>query len=175
MRIFGMNQPIPLRSIYTRVNILGKITAQQRITVENLEQLFDRDRRTFGVTQETKTGIQAVKDIQKFMVLGKPGSGKTTYLKYIALQAIDGKLGKDLVPIFITLKDLADSGDSLMDYIVEQFDICQIPDAGVFIERILEQGRSIILLDGLDEVNQDRFDDVIGQIQKFSEVFCNLL
>ena len=43
MRIFGMNQPVLLRSIYTRVNILKKITAQQHTTV-GLAPIFSHPR-----------------------------------------------------------------------------------------------------------------------------------
>src|SRR5437867_407292 len=45
VRIFGMSEPVKLQSIFTRVNILEKITSQQRESVEELERAFDRDRR----------------------------------------------------------------------------------------------------------------------------------
>src|ERR1043165_7296108 len=48
IRIFGMTEPIKLKNIYTRVNVLEKITSQQRETVEDLFKYFERDRRGFG-------------------------------------------------------------------------------------------------------------------------------
>src|SRR4051794_1127357 len=52
MRIFGMDKPVPLRSIYTRVNILEKITSRHRATVRELELFFDRDFKNFGRIQK---------------------------------------------------------------------------------------------------------------------------
>ncbi|MBR8840442.1 MAG: hypothetical protein DSM106950_42275 [Stigonema ocellatum SAG 48.90 = DSM 106950] len=37
------------------------------------------------VTQERVPGLQAVQQHSKLMVLGKPGAGKTTFLKYRAI------------------------------------------------------------------------------------------
>jgi hypothetical protein len=44
----------------------------------------------------------------------------------------------------------------LMSFIVRQFGICDFPDARLFIEHLLQEGQSIILFDGLDEINQER-------------------
>jgi predicted NACHT family NTPase len=171
IRIFGMEKPVPLRNIYVRINVLERIIRNQRISIEELEAQFDRDRRTFGIRRQTKTGSQIVDTIQKFIVLGKPGAGKTTLLKYLAFQTLDGKTRKKRIPIFVSLKDFSDSSTSLIDFIVDQFDICQFPDAKPFILKILEKGKCQILLDGLDEVSKKKENSIIKQLLDFSDKF----
>jgi len=167
VRIFAMSRPVPLRSIYTRINILKKITSSHRVSVEELERLFDRDRKRFGRLEETEDGICVVNRCENLIVLGKPGAGKTTFLKHIVLQALDRNLSVDRVPIFVGLKHWSDSGRSLMEFITDQFDICGFPKAQTFIERILEGGKCIVLLDGFDEVGE-RVEGVIAEIRNFT-------
>lgn len=107
------------------------------------------------------------------MLLGKPGAGKSTFLKYLLFQALDGKAERQRIPIFVNLKDLSDSKCDLMDYIVEQFDICRFPDAAGFVTRILEKGNCILLLDGLDEVRSTKESSITKQISDFSDKFKN--
>ena len=128
VRIFGMNEPVPLRNLYTRVNILKKITASHRSTVEELQKSFTKTQSwSFGNTTSTEDGIDVVNKLGKFIVLGKPGAGKTTFLKYIVLQALDGKLRTKRIPVFISLRDWSESEQTLVDFIIEQFDICGFP------------------------------------------------
>jgi len=170
MRIFGMNNPVPLRNIYTRVNVLNKITSSHRTTVEDLERFFDLDRRGFGQVRENDEGLKVINQFERLIILGKPGAGKTTFLKYILLQALDGKLSKKRIPIFVGLKDWSDSNIDLMDFIIQQFDICDFPDAKNFIHRILENGKCVLLLDGFDEVSS-KVDSVIVQIRDFVDKY----
>jgi predicted NACHT family NTPase len=107
-------------------------------------------------------GLEAVSQHSKLMVLGKPGAGKTTFLKYLAMQCIEGLFQPDRVPIFITLKDFAEARDesnllSYMNYTIET--------------SILEAGRALILIDGLDEVRAADTSQVLRQIREFSEEF----
>jgi predicted NACHT family NTPase len=51
-------------------------------------------------------GLEAVEKHRRLMVLGKPGAGKTTFLKYLAMQCITGGYAADKVPFFVTLKVL---------------------------------------------------------------------
>ena len=88
----------------------------------------------------------------RLFILGKPGAGKTTFLKYIALRSTQGELNK--IPIFVGLKEWADSGLGLMPFLVKQFDICGFPDSLPFVEHVLGAGDAIVLFDGLDEVQQ---------------------
>jgi len=155
MQIIGMAQPIPLEGIFTHVNVLTKPTAWRRYSIEQLTQSYLDEGRPFFSKDisERKSGLDTVKEITKLFVLGKPGSGKTTFLKYIALQAVEGKLER--IPIFITLREFSDSGLSLVDFIAKQFEICDFPDAEPFIEKILKSGKAIVLFDGLDEVSNE--------------------
>ncbi|MEW6737140.1 MAG: NACHT domain-containing protein [Acidobacteriota bacterium] len=171
VRVLGMREPMLLRNIYTRVNILEKITAQQRISLDELEQYFDRDRRGFGIARETKEGNEIVNTLSKFIVLGKPGAGKTTFLRYTILQAADGALKEQRVPVFISLKQWSDSNKSLMDFIIEQFDTCHFPQAGQFIDHLLQAGRCLLLFDGLDEVSTTKQDPIISEIQAFTDKY----
>ena len=170
MRIFGMNKPIPLRDIYVRANILEDVTAQDLLTVKELEARFQRDTRRIGQVRETKEGLEVVQSLQKILVLGKPGAGKTTFLRYITLLALDGKLTENRLPIFVGLKDWTDSGKSLLDYIVTEFEICGLKEALPYIEHKLTKGQGLLLLDGLDEVTGD-IDRAIKEIRDFTDKY----
>jgi len=105
MKIFGMTEPIPLEYIYTTVNILNDITSKRRRSVHDLEESFDRDNRSYDLIMCTTEGLELVNDIERIVLLGKPGSGKTTFLKHVVLKAIHGDLNKKRIPVFISLKD----------------------------------------------------------------------
>lgn len=50
-------------------------------------------------------------------MVGDPGAGKPPLLKYLALQAVDGKL-----PVHVELQDFAPSGQrGLLDFIAAQW------------------------------------------------------
>ncbi len=181
MKIMGMTSPVPLDDIYTSVNILHKIIAQWRVGLEKIEELHDKDRRGFGVIKQEKVnGLKAVSDHQYLMLLGKPGAGKTTFLKYLTLQAIQGRLTDcagttdKRLPVFIGLKDFSESKhDEILDFITHEFSICRFPDAKPFITRLLEQGKFLLLFDGLDEVHKGKVDVVQRQIRDFADQYSD--
>ena len=113
IRVLVMTQPIELSQIYTDVNILEKLTALRRKTVEQLLQEYgyeDFDRFGLGkVVEERVLGVKAVEKYKKLVVLGKPGAGKTTFLRYLAILCNQGKFQANLVPIFISLKYFAEA------------------------------------------------------------------
>lgn len=104
------------------------------------------------------------------MVLGQPGSGKFTFLRKIGLEALKGKKGgfkHERIPVFIELKSFTSSQIDIEKFIVEEFSICGFPSSEQFIAKALEQGKLLILLDGLDEVPTVNTNDVISRIQNF--------
>jgi predicted NACHT family NTPase len=171
MRIFGMAKPIPLTKIYVRLNVLQNITAHQRISVDDLEDLYTIGQRRFGLVSDTKPGIEVVNTIDRFVLLGKPGSGKTTFLKCVTLQALEGGLGQNYVPIFISLNDLSHTEQDTLTYIIHQFDICGLSNHHDFVKNLLKRGACILLFDGLDEVVEPRRTQIIRDITTLSKKY----
>ena len=152
MQIMGMADPVPLDDIFTEAYMLDKPTAFGRFDIERLKQL-SADPDAPPPNAERINGLRLVKEKGNLFILGKPGAGKTTFLKYIALKAAEQLIDK--VPIFVSLKQWADSGMDLMPFIAERFDICGFPAAQPFVEELSKSGSAIVLFDGLDEVNQE--------------------
>jgi TIR domain/NACHT domain len=155
VRILGMEAPVSLRSIYVHVNILSKITARHTASEQDLEHFFSKDKRGFGSILQSTTALEVVNRLQYVIVLGKPGAGKSTFLKYLALLAADGALAVPRIPIFVSLKEWSDSGESLLQFIATQFATCNFSDALPYVRRLLSKGKCLLLLDGLDEVSGD--------------------
>jgi hypothetical protein len=151
-RILGNPKPVSLEGIFTDAYLLDKPTALHRFDLEQLKAMAAK-RETLQPHGERRSALRLALEEKRLFILGKPGAGKTTFLKYVALQAANGKINK--IPIFVSLKEWADSGLELMPFIVRQFEICAFPEAQPFIESLLSAGQAIVLLDGLDEVNQE--------------------
>jgi predicted NACHT family NTPase len=202
MRVLDMSQPIGLGEIYTNVNILEKLTGRRGL--ELAELMRDTSPEKFerfclgDVREQRVPGLEAVETFSKLMILGKPGAGKTTFLKHLAIQCIGGVFQGDRVPVFITLKDFAEAPKQpdLLEYIDRvvpmPFDPSPTPPrrgeglsdspfpaseggrrvrSSVSIREILKRGRTLILLDGLDEVRDADSSRVLRQIQEFSQHF----
>ncbi|MGF2037927.1 MAG: NACHT domain-containing NTPase [Nostoc sp. CmiVER01] len=180
MRVLDMDQPIKLtgeRGIYTNVNILEKTTKRRRVKIGQLLQKFDQeDFDHFGLHEPSEKrvpGLQAVQHHNKLMVLGKPGAGKTTFLKYLAMHCIEGQFLTNRVPVFIILKDFAQDPKQLdiLQYITQQLFICGIHNSNVKTEQLLRQSKVLLLLDGLDEVREEDTKRVLWQTRKIYEQF----
>jgi predicted NACHT family NTPase len=179
MRVLDMEQPITIDSIYTSVNILEKISRNQRRSIEELLdgcEIENFDRFILGTIREGQERIPALEAVErhdKLMILGKPGAGKTTFLKWLALQCNGGKFNQNRVPLFVTLKEFAETEGQpeLLGFIAKQLIECGVENGLVMGVKILQAGRSIVLLDGLDEVRSQDHDRVLKTIRQTAETF----
>ena len=116
------------------------------------------------------------------VVLGGPGTGKTTVLKYLALTFAQGLQDKRLdqnqprLPIFVSLRMVAAQNEeqALADLLAAQCQAagCRV-DASFFDQR-LRRGACIVLLDGLDEVaDQDQRRRVAAWISRQHDACAN--
>jgi predicted NACHT family NTPase len=178
MRVLDMTKPIALDTIYTDVNILQEITGRRRLDLSQiLEQrsLEDFDRLGFTtVTVNRVSGIEAVEHFDKLILLGKPGAGKTTFMKRLAMLCSAGVFQAHRVPLFIPLRDFAEANGQprLLEFIQQRFITLQIRGINTAKE-LLTHGRVLVLLDGLDEVRQEDGKRVLQEIQSFSNQYSS--
>ncbi|NCC36724.1 MAG: NACHT domain-containing protein, partial [Chloroflexia bacterium] len=151
MHIFGMARPVPLSDVFTDVYLLDKPSAWRRHSIAQLQQegTLHAEARP---SDERHGGATLVAREPRLFILGQPGAGKTTFLKHLVVEAVQGRV--NAIPIFVGLKEWVDSGLDLMPFLVRQFAICNFPGAQPFIEQILEDGKALVLFDGLDEVSE---------------------
>ncbi|MEM6448648.1 MAG: signal transduction protein, partial [Cyanobacteria bacterium P01_D01_bin.123] len=102
MRVLDMEQPIGLGDIYTDVNILEKLSGRRRLGLSELLEdcdLENFDRFLLGqIRHERIPGLEAVEQHDKLIILGKPGAGKTTFMKRLAILCNQGEFQAHRVP-----------------------------------------------------------------------------
>jgi len=169
MRVLDTTQM--LDQIYTDVNILKGVTGRRRIDYDELIDICTREdvnRFSHGDIEKRILGLDAVEEFKRLMVWGKPGAGKTTFMKYLAMSCLGGKFHSEFVPIFVELRFYAaiKSKPTLQEYIWGEFQRQDVE--GNVVERLLKEGRALILLDGLDEVKKEDDRRVKQDIEQFS-------
>jgi predicted NACHT family NTPase len=178
LQLLDISRPVAIDDIYIDVNILEEIASQQYLEITKLQNLDPKEFDRFGLGEADQNqipGTQAVEIYSKLRVLGKPGVGKTTFLQHLAIQCNQGEFAANQVPVFITLRNFAQESKianefSLLKYIRQEFLTSGISDPSV-IETLLNAGRVLLLLDGMDEVLNQQSNTVLSEIRRFSEKY----
>ena len=128
------------------------------------------------------TAMEAVNIHSRKVLLGDPGSGKSTFVNFLALCLTGHALNPDSPenwmakleaqgwaqgekwPIVVTLRDLAQdisdeteaSASAIYQHIKRQLDKWQLHTAFAPLCRAIDEGRALLLFDGLDEVPGER-------------------
>ena len=160
--------PIKIRDIFItlqasrRVPVVDVLAeAAERLEPED-ERRLPRDVRIRESVEELSV-VEALRDNHRMVVLGAPGSGKTTFMRYLALtfaRKLSGdrlKLDEDRLPILITVQNIVDDllkddktiADVLSKHVNSELQM-DLPDD--YFTSYLEKGECIVLFDGLDEV-----------------------
>lgn len=117
---------------------------------------YNRKKETTDFKESSYDIITAIRKFNKLVVLGDPGSGKSTTLKYLAYEICTNRHTHDvlssLIPIYIKASEFAEylskTHRSLSEFIIDNH-----TKYGLLFSKSLESNDLIILFDGLDEVN----------------------
>ncbi|MDJ0581071.1 NACHT domain-containing protein [Crocosphaera sp.] len=172
LKVLGMREPVNLDDIYTMVRFLPKDEIINFADISSLEENYrsSNKRKYRSEKGDTKSGITVANEQQYLMVIGEPGAGKSTFLRKMGLEALKSRKGSykhSCIPVFIELKKFTEEDINIKKMIIDEFDICKFPEAEESVEKLLDKGKLLILLDGLDEVPTKNLDRVINKIQDF--------
>ena len=169
--ILSINKPVtlPLTDFYIPLQadqaLLVPDIGKEYIRLQDGEKSFEMPKRFVKETR-TLAVADAIRNNRALVVLGDPGAGKTTLLRYLALSAAEGQPERAglpahesswlplLIPCATLDRMLQDTPertglDALTSYLEQQYEIEGIAD---LVQPALEQGRALLLFDGLDEI-----------------------
>jgi hypothetical protein len=174
LRVLGMSQFVNLDDIYTEVQCLEPDDLWHFESLTALERNFRQNgsRRLTNENSARQNGITIANQCQYLMILGQPGAGKSTFLRKIGLETLKGnskQIRGKYVPVLIELKQFAGNEVNILNIIANEFLACQLPQAEEFTNKLLNQGKLLLLFDGLDEVPNKNFELVIDKIRDFVE------
>jgi predicted NACHT family NTPase len=178
LQLLDLGRPVWIEDIYIDVNVFDRISAHHWCDLANLQHLTpDRFARQRSGTSEQRhqiPAIQAVEAHSKLKIVGRPGTGKTMFLKHLAIQCERGEVAAERVPIYITLPDFAEEASAngkfdLLTYLrqlwakAESIDSC--------LETLLQEGRVLLLIDGIDEVADRDLNATLKEFRKFADKY----
>ena len=168
----GGQQRLDLAQVYVNLDTRTQVplTEKDKEKREQREYLEERETRPLGV-------LEAAIGNRHLVILGDPGSGKSTFVSHLALclvahdlQPEAGWLDRlpgwpqsetDVVPIPVVLRDFARwlpaevkkaEPCHLWDFLVSRLQAQNLAFAAKPLHDALEEGKAIVLLDGLDEI-----------------------
>jgi formylglycine-generating enzyme required for sulfatase activity len=165
----GVSDRVPLRlplldlyvPLQARLELPPGETWDRRLQLAGRPLAEEEQQALAGRLGEPQAVLELLQHHDGLVILGDPGAGKTTFLKFLTLQLAGGQgaelgLGERL-PILLPLSGYANAleGDDIRldDFIAEHFrdSVADLP-LKELLTSALHSGRALVLLDGLDEV-----------------------
>lgn len=156
VNLLGIKQSSHLLSSYVLQHFQLNQSIRSFGSIEELEEAFMQDQqRDLHFRKDAQIlGMELVNKEPYLMVLGAPALGKSTFLRYVGLEAWqeeNRRYQHDLIPVFLELRKLPRDKLDLMGAIAEEFHAAGLPYASELTVWLLKQGKLLILLDGLNE------------------------
>ena len=104
---------------------------------------------------------------RRIVIRGQAGSGKTTLMRWVAVQAakktFEGELTgwNNTIPFFIRLREYVDTGFPELENIPSQLSKQMGGKPDHWVHEQLDTGRAIILVDGVDELPQEKRGEML--------------
>lgn len=180
MRLLS-GEEIGVDQLYVDVWLLNRSPRTFQRSQDKMLETFDlrNDRLGLGDRIKRNQGFEVANANPKLLILGKPGAGKTTFLKHLAVDWCKGEFQPDLIAVFIELRRIRDKQWQLLDTIGKELRLDEGHQIRGFKKQIeeldkkslnleekqikqrlnalplqvfLTEGKLLILMDGLDEV-----------------------
>ena len=151
---------IGVDQLYVDVWLLDRSPRTFQVSESTMLKSFDlrNDRLGLGERIKRNEGMAVAHDKARLLILGKPGAGKTTFLKHLAVDCSKGEFQPNLIPVLIELRKIRSIEWNLLNALSEE-----LGTDNQQTQTLLEQGRLLILMDGLDEVPSNSFRHIVQE------------
>lgn len=181
IKLLGMTSPIPLARIFYPTHV--STTIRRRLYEQEwLSENASIATSSKKVTSSKKTAnIDAAKYVEanpKVVVLGGPGAGKTTFLRFLALMHADlienAPTHSESLPFFVHLPHFAKTNLGLFEFAIESLIKSTDQYATDFVSKAFNAGKALLLLDSFDEIPRAQRSDVVVRIKSFESLYPNV-
>jgi predicted NACHT family NTPase len=157
MRLLS-GEEIGVDQLYVDVWLLGKPEKGHLNTPESLLRNFDvaKDRLALGRRIQRNPGLEIANRTSKLIILGKPGSGKTTFLKHLAVDWCKDEFQPNRLAIFIELRKIQDDYWNIWSAIGQESGIENWPH---FADTKIQIGNLKSQRENLDPKGENYFND----------------
>jgi hypothetical protein len=193
--LFDASENFPITDMYVELRVAHTRGLAQPLLLKQGKTIAEEQEERYKQHVSRHISVHQCVNIpqhHRMVILGDPGSGKTSLMKYLCLEIATGNSERWLVPLFVPLRRywLAKQQDASLnllhyvaDNLLQEGDCPQCREQRAAIEGLLrtlsgaEKAHVLFLLDGLDEIatHSQAIEAVSADIRQLGERFSWVL